>query len=464
MSDITNKIILLLSQFSSRDQRLFGEFLASPFHNKNKVLLKFYEAIVAERNLQKTSKAELFRKAFPGRKYDDLKFRHLCSNLQERAEAFLAHLSLQERPKTMQLLTAEQLENYKPEKIWEKFYREASGSPSGAADELLAQYYLERSKGRMISARGDRAQEPNLQQISDALDRFFYLEKLKILCDATSFEQLSKHRYQIGLSEEIKKNLAAAPSRGMELIRAYHAAWEILQQQDNEDSFRQLLQVLRTNIHHFPESDKHSLLVFAKNFCIRRVNAGKPEWFEPLFELYQLELSERIGFENGRLLPHTYKNIAAAGIYLGRLNWVKDFLETYREWLPPASAENQYSFNMAKWHFASGHYTAVKKLLQHIEYTEAFLQMDAKVLLAKTYIESGDEEAALNTAESLRQFASRQKQLGYHRQHYLAFCRYMHRLVNASGKNKGQRNSLRQAVMQENSLMEKNWFWDKLNA
>ena len=91
-----NKLISLLLSFSSHELVRFRKYIISPFFNENKELVLLFDAI--RPNLLSNNKTEkpfgklgLWSKVFKKKKYDDTRFRRICSDLLRLAMGFLAY-------------------------------------------------------------------------------------------------------------------------------------------------------------------------------------------------------------------------------------------------------------------------------------------------------------------------------------------------------------------------------------
>ena len=88
----TKKIIFL----SEEELQQFSDFLRSPFHNKNKNVIQLFEIIKKHYPFFKSDKIvkeKIFKKLFPGRKYNDVVMRILISDLIKLSEEYLSCLS-----------------------------------------------------------------------------------------------------------------------------------------------------------------------------------------------------------------------------------------------------------------------------------------------------------------------------------------------------------------------------------
>ena len=79
-----NKLITILKHFNKPDLNQFHKYIVSPYFNKSKQLIQFYEIILKGINSPKASlleKEQVWKKLFKDLKYNDVRFRKLNSDL-----------------------------------------------------------------------------------------------------------------------------------------------------------------------------------------------------------------------------------------------------------------------------------------------------------------------------------------------------------------------------------------------
>ena len=149
------------------------------------------------------------------------------------------------------------------------------------------------------------------------------------------------------------------------------------------------------------------MYVYAKNYCIRKINHGDVEYIRELFDLYKVMLKDRIIFKENYLSQFDYKNIVYLGLRISEFDWVKNFISKYNEHLDPAIRQNAYTFNMAYYHFFQNNYDEVLTLLRSVEFTDFYYHLDSKSLLLKTYFELEETEALFSLIEAFKVYIKR---------------------------------------------------------
>ena len=90
------QLISLLKSFSAYEMNRFGKFINSPFFNSNDKVTRLYTLLKKHHpgfNEDAISKEKIFKKIFPGKKFDDKKIRYITYELLNLAEEFLGQIN-----------------------------------------------------------------------------------------------------------------------------------------------------------------------------------------------------------------------------------------------------------------------------------------------------------------------------------------------------------------------------------
>lgn len=193
-------------------------------------------------------------------------------------------------------------------------------------------------------------------------------------------------------------------------VAIYHRIYKLLSTGTAED-YAWVLHFVEQHQYQLTFDDLQTVYNYLQNFCIEQINRGSEDFLEKLYQLYLVQLDKQLFFVNGYLPEWHYKNIVTTGLRMGQAEWVRNFIETYKDHLPPSVAHNAYSFNLAAWHYWQGQLPQVLGLLLRVEYTDLRYHLDAKALLLKTYYDLEEEEALLALTEAFRQLLKRNHSL-----------------------------------------------------
>ncbi|MEM8908603.1 MAG: hypothetical protein AAGD05_12200, partial [Bacteroidota bacterium] len=190
------------------------------------------------------------------------------------------------------------------------------------------------------------------------------------------------------------------------------------------------------------------------------------------FVLYKKQLQKKLLLDEGGFLSQWhYKNIVAIVMRLGEMDWVKAFIETYREQLHPDVVENAYIFNLAAYYYATQQLEKVQQLLIQVEYKDIRYGLAAKALLLRTYYDLQEYDTLESLVKSFREYLRRNKSIPDGRRR--AFLQLLQltkglgqlqsrRQFQSPRKTQQQLANLRQGIEQAPQLINREWLLGKV--
>ena len=109
------------------------------------------------------------------------------------------------------------------------------------------------------------------------------------------------------------------------------------------------------------------LFVHLINFARRQHTSFPARYQDELHELYGFALQHGVFLRDGYLSRHHYQNIATLFIRVESYTWVAQFLEDYKQRLPPHLQEPLYHFNLAALQFAQSDFRNAWRSLFKVE-------------------------------------------------------------------------------------------------
>ena len=330
-------------------------------------------------------------------------------------------------------------------------------------DYYYSQYLIEDIKSQYLSRQDKRRTEPNLQQVSQMLDVFYLISKLKKLCAIYVYKNLFKYEYDVKMHDEILQHIAKNDYSNTPAIPLYHAALLILMDKNDKDYFAELKYLLHKHNDSLSLQEGKELHLIARNYCIKKLNKGEAKYGQELFELYETGLNNKVLLNDNLLYPWTYKNIVAVGLKLKAFDWTENFIHHYKSFLPAKQREDTFAFNLARLFFEKNEYQQVIQLLNAMKIDELTVQLDVKVILLKTYYELEEWNILFSLIDSFKIFLRRKKGLGYHKDNYMNIIKYVQQLSNVNQYDKDALKKLKMQIAETHLLTEKKWLLQKVN-
>lgn len=461
---IRSKLFTLFQTLNAAERRRFKKWVHSPIHNYNAQIIALFSfldtrTILTERSLKRE---RAFAFVYENEAYEDLKMRRLMSEFLDVLEAFLAHEAWHNNPTEQWLALAK---TYRQRQLaaeagayLQKAEQELEEQPLRDAQYFLAHYRLQEERLVQNPARDSAL---NLQEMADALTRFFVLELLRNACSAASHSAIYRADYQLHYLETVLADCAAGRYDDAPLIRLYYHSYRCLQDPAAGEHFFAYKQLLPLAPSCLSRTELRDMLLFGINYCIRRLNTDESAFLREVFELYRFGLEEGTFLENGFLSRFSYKNIVAAALKLGETAWVEQFLGTYSPLLAEDFRNHYERFCRAKLNYQKGDYDQVQTLLQDLTFDDVFLELDARVSLMKVYFETGEWRLLEGFLTSFERFVSRKKMLAYHAPTYRNIIQFTGKLMQwKSGKKKlsgEELQGLQQLIRDTKPLSEREW-------
>jgi hypothetical protein len=466
-----SKLIALVRTLSPAERRRFRKWVRSPIHNANERISAFYMFLDGRTDWtpRTLDRSRVYRQLFGAGAYDDLALRRLMSEFLRVLEAFLAYEAWRSEPMGHALDLS---------RLY--FDRQQGGEALArleAAETLLhrqpirdARYHLDTYRLQEERFRQTPARDAalNLQEMADALDRFFALELLRNACTAASHQAIYRTTYHLPYLEAVLGDCAKGRYDATPAVLLYYHSYRCLTESDGIADFQALKAMLPAAAGWLRPAELRATLLVAINYSIRRLNTDEPAFLREVFELYRLGLQQGVFVENGSLSRFTFKNIVSAALKLGEVDWTQAFIRTYAPLLPAAFRPSYEQFCLARLHYEQGDYSSAQSLLQEVAFDDVFLDLGARVLLAKIYFQTAEWRLLGGFLQTFERFVRRKKKLAYHAPNYLNIIHLTQRLLL---RHSGQRayapsewESLGQQIREARPLTEREWLLEKWEA
>lgn len=458
----------LFSVLNEKEIAAFGKFLKSPYFNKRLDVFKLLHFFIHEskNEFKNMTHENAWLALYPDRPYDRVQMNHLLHFFCERLEQFLACEELLADRFQNQLLRCRAFRRRGLLNHFDtnarRLARDHAATIHRNAGYWLFEYQLHNEifARQALQRRGGGA---NLSQTTAALANFFLLENMRWSATAAAQASLGRSALQpVPLSEAVLKIAGQTPPEANPALALVYAGVQALTNPDDESHFNHLKTLLRHHVALFPSAEARDLYMTAINFAIRRHNRGERAYTREAFDLYREAFGKGILSENGQLPQYTFINILNLALLLGEHDWSRNFLEQGRALLPPAERDNTYRYGLAGYHFRRSEYEPVLTLLREVDFSDIFIQLDARKMLLRSYYELGEWPALASLLDSFKAFLRRHKALGYHRDSYLNLIKFTQKLMKYTAKGRVARKRLAARIEAAEALAEREWLLAKI--
>lgn len=411
------KLLALLRSFNQHERVQFLRFLNSPFFNENGqalelylYLLKFEPHFLAE----DMSPQEAYQTVFGCGGFDKNQFNKLASALFKLSGSFLAHYHLQEDPFQQGL---NKLDYYQSRQLFKHFQglerklRLQMEKPrQQEAVYFRRQLALEMAAYENLSQQDDRTGDVNLQAVNDALDQYYFFNKLMALGRMANRQKITRVDYRVTGKEAMLAYLESADAANHPLIRLYLQVY-YLQSKPKAEKKRHYLavrQMLEQYWQQLPPGEAFAFYTYLQN-NVKDIFSVE-EYFQEHFQLYQAQIERGLLFQNG-CIPHSlFRNVTGAAIAIKKYDWALRFMEENRDKIIPREyAEDAYALNMATLLVFQDAFGEALDWLNKAHPKDIYYKLSFKSLQARIYYELKEVILLENFLNAFTRFVFYQK-------------------------------------------------------
>lgn len=477
-----SKIYEFFCALTGHQRRRFLVFLASPYFNQRVDLLRLAQYLADSLHAGCTPVREAAYSAAMGAEnqpYDDAHLRTQQTFLLRLGEEFLRVERLQKGEAYLPFVLLERaygdknLPRHRAQNL-QRWGEQIAASAAISSDFLAAKYaYL--LAVQQANEGQERQAQRSLQPAVDALEGYFFAERLRMACELQAHEAVYKIEYDKSVLTWVVDYLHAPEGAkylalpSVALHYYYYRAVEAARGGDataSEAFFVQFRALLQQHSAHLQEEQRRNLYRMAINYAVRRANADE-QYARWLWEFYREALAcGALWQAAGEISRFSYKNLVSLSTRLQEFDYARSFIEQYSPQLPKIYRRTYRAYALGKWYFAQKQYSEALAALRDVqEADDLFLALDVRVMLAKIYY--GLKEWALMESflMSFKTFVQRKKRLmGYHFENYKTIIRCSLSLLQLPADDKRRRRRLQRKIQRARLLTERAWLLDWLGV
>lgn len=470
-----SNLLKILKTLSPKEFKEFGEYVHSPFFNKNEsikrlfdYLKKCYPAFEAE----KISKEFVHKKIFAGAEYNDDFMRMLLFGMTKLAEEYLAFLRMKSSEWEMKALLIRELNerhlDKSVDKALKKTLTDIEKTQKKTSDWYFFKYKMQYENvsylRRKYLNRFDKfLKEAPLSDLHKEFTAYYLITILKMHVFLLNTRKIFKTDKNISSFEQVIDTLDKEFLKETPLIEVYYNLTMLLHT-DEEEYYFNLKKKMSDFERSIDSNDMLELLINVQNYCSRRIRIGDTEFGKELFYLYKLEIEGDYYQHYGYLHDVLYKGLIEIGMEIGEDDWVKKFAVDYKKHLQPEIEEDVFLYGQAVISFSGGNYETALEHLSRIKLYDIHSKIEVKELSAKIYFEMKLEDMLFSLTDTFRHLLTNSKVLSdYRKTSYFNFIKYIKKLYKMNLKpERGDIAEIRQMIKNEKLLENRLWLIRKI--
>lgn len=416
-----SKLIKLIETFTKTEFREFGMFVNSPYHNREKVIINFYNYLdktYPDFSEKKIERRKVFAKLFTGKKFNDGLFRNTVSDFLKLTEDFLKLNHFENEKFYGQYLLLKELTNRKQSSLFKSNFKKADKilNADNARDEIYFQnkFLLEDEwrRNHVVNSSRMLFEEDNLKQQSDSLHVYFLTEFTKlyaILLNQSKYTYDYKFNFELfeAVTEYIRNNFVLY--KDIPYINIFYNC-VMLYKTEEENYFVELKKLLLKHYKLLTLTDRKNIFVVLINYSSDQISKGKYTYMEETFLINEHLLKSGAYFEGNDFMPHYfYEAIALNAAELSKYEWAEKFLLKYKKIVHSDFKESSFNFIMAEISYRKGDTDSSLIYLSKVLPENVKDRIKINVLLLKNYFSCKNLVQFNSLVESSKKYILRNK-------------------------------------------------------
>lgn len=479
---LKNKVTEILSAMSSEEIKRFGEFVLSPYFNKNtniqklfKELKKFYPTFTDK----KLTNEHLYKKAVTSKGYNLQVMRNLNSGLVKLAKDFLAVEYFMEsntdKPLAMLYKSGEK-------KLYSSFssdLKELENRLLNTKDitqsTLLDLYRMETERLNFLiqTDRQEEAAEYILKQ-SDYIILHFIVHLSNAQNNLKINEDTFNKKFDINLAKEFISNtnleniidyISKNEFDFSAFVKIHYYKMMCSLYPDNEEYYYKLKSFLSENIPYMNKNEIYSIITAIELYCTTKISKGEIRFYNELFDIYKLAVNYGTFVKGAppQITAIKFRNIYVCALRVGEINWAENFVDIHQRFLSPEGkilSELAYSqFDVEK-----GKYDQAMERLNNINTDLYYVKKDIRRFIIQIHYERDHLESALATLGSFRQYINNNSRLlPGTKDSYIKFINVMTNLTKLKSSPDSKKLKNLKERVKNDSLPSREWILEKIS-
>ncbi len=469
----SEKLLVLLATFSKYDLNRFRKFLLSPYFNEQEDLVRLFDLCnnairKGPEAVEQLDKRQIWSLLYSEKPIDEAHLRRQASELTQLALQFLG-LEFRAKVPAIEWLdlqkALEKPELHKHLSSVERHLEQlVKGEPMPSTVHYLTgfqTYWNIFNRSSKVVANVDFMQK--LLPADQFLDNFYVVQKLKFYVFWLLYRNARSTEEDLPIMPGFWEYLKSERFEKVPLVEIYEDIILSLTQPEEEQHFHRLLIKLEKNAHVLNKEDLRECYYIAQNYCAFKVNQGKNEYYQVFFSLFKSIIRLGILLENNQLSEGVFKNMITISLRVDEYAWAENFIHEYSVHLPPSIRENARTFNLANLYSHQKQHSKVIELLRDVEYNDVVYSLGAKLILIRTYYDSGELLALDSLIDSFRIFLRRNKVISKNlKREYNNFLNFVKKLTSLNPGDAKALDTFRRRVMAASAATPKKWLLEKI--
>ncbi len=426
------KAIEIINTFSNDEKTEFKKFLASPYFNSNRRLVKLYSFILRYEkkiSLNEITEKELYLKVSGTTKYSYSSMRNLMSSLYQMCEEFLIVNSARHEDEYKfedNLKLLKQYSNRFLDKNFQLLFEKVDSSQDYSY--LGSKYFEHKFKLNYVYSNYEWKRNNTVKR-RDSL----YNATLNNICRIISIisEDITVHDYMKktysfqpdldparSLISNIDLNKFLNELKPMDDLRYNHIINEIrfiklIISPDDFENYYILKKIIFNNIDKYSNTEKYYHISRLFNFLISKSQIDNSKIVSEISEFRKFQIKNiKYGSEGVENMPmRIFIDMIDSFLITEDIKFVESFIKENLDKVEIQDRGNALNYAMARLELKRNNYEKAIDHLNKLKLTENFLKLYSKMMIIQAFYEMENFESGLYALDSLKHFMKNNKDI-----------------------------------------------------
>ncbi len=411
-----------------------------------------------------TNSKDLYKAIFKSKTYDDKRLRNALYTLNKYVERIIALRYFEEDPSINNYILMKHCSQYNLSKEYNGYLQKLKQQTDiPESSNLLFCYLSQKIHLEYLEEKKRQFIQEELIKKDQLLDAYYFKEKLWNLFEIDIYKNIYQFEYTPNLSAYIQSIDISSFHFAKSSLQFLKLLLLMMEEFENDNHFQKAVRLLEETYENIPAKDLRPYYIAVINYAIKKFNTGKKEYLKELFRIYTLQIKHKVLLnEKNYLEPYAYKNITTIALQNKEFVWVKTFLEEYSNFLPKEEKENAYQYNLANYYYFTGSYKQCLRLLQTVQFSDVYYNLDARSMLLKIYFEEKEWNLLHDHCFAFKAFVLRQEGISeQHKTGYLNLIKWTNKLSNAVFDTR-KRKPIAEKISGQKKISELKWLTEQI--
>lgn len=472
-----SQVVEILKVFSQKEIKEFGDFVRSPFFNKNQSVVTFFDHLKKyhpDFPDDKIDKKKIHIKMFPGSAYNDGFMRKIMFTLSELAEKFLVYNNYKDNDFEPQKALLEQYHLRGNARLFKRAYNDflRLEKSNNVLDQNKLYYgYIGRMRNLDFSAEHKSVEFVKFANSTDLLESFDFLSAYFLGAAFNLYEYYLNTQRMTGLVfdyeyfEKIINSFDKKIIQKFPLLNIHYHIYKMLTDPENDKHFYELKAYVFNSKNSIEAVLLENTYINLQNYCMRKIRSNNMSYAEDLLDIYEQELAEEKFSTENNMSYILYRNVVFTALLLKKIDYADKFAEDYKACLPEDARENYYLTMKANIMLKKKDFAASEKFLSKIKGTDELLKAEVKSMQLQVYFETDSHSQFYSLIDTFKHYLKNNFKLSEERKTvYNAFVNFLVKIYPLKeSKDVFKLDKLKTEIGEYENVINKAWLLEKIN-